>query len=101
MSKSSHETVEFDAVVDDQEKIAIPRHALRDLGSGVGKRVRVRLNRHDELLHRNAVTEEEVEQITRLQLEPREQVVKFLLAEGALRKQRRRLVAVLGAGKTV
>lgn len=73
---------EFISVVDEQGRISIPEDVLRQ----VEGRVHVRLSpvHLSAQLHEKGVSEEEVEHLGAVQLESREQVVKFLLSEGAL-----------------
>ncbi|HUI64579.1 MAG TPA: hypothetical protein VL126_07050 [Bacteroidota bacterium] len=86
--------LEFDALVDSQGKIPLPRETFRLLGARA--RVRVRLTRGAlaALLRRKHVSVQEVDRIAALQLEMPEQVAAFLLSEGALsgkgRNMRRR-----------
>lgn len=75
---------EFDATIDQEGKIAVPPELARRLS---GKKLHIRLSRKElaNELRARGVTEEEVETIALAQLESRDQVVKFLLTEGALR----------------
>ena len=75
---------EFDAVIEPNGKISVPHDIAQRFGA---KRVHVRLQAEEVTteLKSRGVTEDEIEQIAAMQLEPREQVVKFLLSEGALR----------------
>jgi hypothetical protein len=82
--------VEFDAVVGKGSLIAIPKEALRSISSGRGKTVRIRLASSHEVLDRNGVTETEIEEICRLQMESEEQVMKFLFSEGVLKRAGKR-----------
>lgn len=78
--KSSNE---FEALIDDEGKITIPSELRKRLA---GKKLHVRLHKEEVSagLKENGVTEDEVERIASVQLESREQVVKFFLSEGAL-----------------
>jgi hypothetical protein len=78
---------EFEATIDQEGKIAVPHELTLRLS---GMKLHVRLSREELVseLHERGVTEEEVEMIARRQLESRDQVVKFLLTEGALRTRR-------------
>jgi bifunctional DNA-binding transcriptional regulator/antitoxin component of YhaV-PrlF toxin-antitoxin module len=76
---------EFEALIDGDGKITVPAELREHFA---GKKLHVRLNREEvstELKERD-VTEEEIERISSVQLESREQVVKFLLSEGALKR---------------
>ena len=77
---------DFEAMIDGDGRIEIPADVLDRLGSGAGTLMRVRLvpARIAAALERKNVTPEEVDRIAGLQLESREQVMAFLLAEGAL-----------------
>lgn len=78
-------SAEFEAEVEDGGKIHIPVPIASemDLRPGVKLQVRVSTAALSSALKMRQVTEEEIEQIAGIQLEPREQVVKFLLSEGA------------------
>ena len=85
----------FDAMVDAHGRISVPAAVTAALGHLAPGLLRVQLTPaavSDEL-RRNGVTEDEVDRIAELQMEPREQVMTFLLAEGSLagaRGRRRR-----------
>lgn len=90
--------MEFEGLVDSDGKISVPERLLDLLHAGKETRVHVRLStvRMSTSLRRKNVTEEEIERISGLQLEPRSQVVKFLLSEGVLKKHSRWLVHRVG-----
>lgn len=76
----------FDASVDPHGRIIVPASVADALGPHASALLRVQLTPaavSDEL-RRNGVTDDEVELIADVQMEPREQVIAFLLAEGAL-----------------
>ncbi len=82
--KSSNE---FEAQIDGDGKIAVPSALLKRFA---GKKLHVRLSKEEvaaELQEKN-VTEEEIERISNVQLESREQVVKSLLSEGVLKNDK-------------
>jgi hypothetical protein len=84
-------SVEFEARIDGSGKITVPGSVAKEFRRTPGA-VHVRLTTHavgDELRERD-VKEEEIERVSKVQLESREQVVTFLLSEGALRKSRMR-----------
>jgi hypothetical protein len=89
------ESVEFDAIVDEHGRLTIPVSLVNKSGGFTGRRFHVRLTDKSisSKLSSRKVSEEEVDRIAGLQLETREQVVKFLLSEGGLRKTKR------GAGR--
>jgi hypothetical protein len=80
----SYPSIEFEAEVlpDGTIKVPVP---LRKLLAGV-KEVTIRLTAGivSNKLRRRKVTEEEIERIAGLQLEQREQVIRFLESEGTL-----------------
>jgi hypothetical protein len=86
---------EFEATIDEVGKITVPHELAQRL---LGKKLHVRLS-NEELageLRSRGVTEEEVEVIAQTQLESRDQVVKFLLTEGALHRRKRFAFGVRG-----
>ncbi len=95
--ETSPKSFEFTANVGERGEIAIPYTLVEDYGLKPGTRVHVRVTDHalSERLNERGITEEEIQRIAALQLESREQVVKFLLSEGALVKNapRRRKTA--------
>jgi hypothetical protein len=81
-----HLSVEFDAEVSERGELLLPRDLEATLHEHKGKRIRVRVtSQHlSEALRRRAVTEEEVARICETQFESRENVLRFLLAQGSL-----------------
>ena len=82
--KSSNE---FEAQIDSDGKIAVPSELVKRFA---GKKLHVRLSKEEvaaELQEKN-VTEEEIGRISNVQLESREQAVKFLRTEGALKNNK-------------
>ncbi len=81
-------SIEFEGVVDEHGRIAVPPAVLAGLDRRSRSTLHVRLTSKviNTALRKNDVTEEEVDRIAALQLETREQVVKFLLSEGALQR---------------
>jgi hypothetical protein len=77
---------EFDGEIDHEGKITVPASVRRKVKKGP---VRIRLSdmRMEAGLSERGVTEDEIHIITSTQLESREQVVKFLLTEGALKSR--------------
>jgi DNA-binding transcriptional regulator/RsmH inhibitor MraZ len=82
----SRESIEFEGTIDKHGRIAVPPSIRAHIDKGA-RSLRVRLTSKviSSALKLKDVTEEEIERIGALQLEKREQVVKFLLSEGALR----------------
>ncbi len=76
----------FEKEVQADGSLAIPTTELAKLGLGPGARVEVRITELalSQTLQRRGVTEEEVDRIRSMQWEGRENVVRFLAAEGAL-----------------
>ena len=94
--ESPKEILELDVRVEQNGTAIIPARHLERLGIGPGSRMRVKLipRKLSRELVQRGVTEEEIEQIGSLQLEPRQNVLGFLSSEGALRgdkKFRRRM----------
>jgi hypothetical protein len=82
--------VEFETTIGRDGTLRVPAAIVRALREGAGQRVRVRLTSKviADGLGRVGVTEQEVERVAAIQREPREQVITFLLSEGALVPQR-------------
>ena len=78
---------EFEALIDDDGKIAVPPQ-LRKQFDGTKLHVRLHKEEISGALRSMHVTEDEVERISIVQLESREQVIKFLLCEGVFAKDR-------------
>ena len=78
---------EFEALIDEEGNIAIPPDLLKEL---VGRKLHVRIQKREvaAALQEKGVTEDEIARLAKIQLEPREQVIKFLLSEGALKSNR-------------
>jgi hypothetical protein len=84
---------EFEGSVDRNGMIRLPEH-VHDLlkRHHIGKvHVRLRVSTVAGVLRGLGVSEEEIDRIASVQLEPQDQVVKFLLAEGRLKAKRGRL----------
>lgn len=77
---------DFETVIGADGKIQVPGGVLSRAGTGPGSRVKVTLLPAGiaKALERRNVTAAEVDRIAGLQLESREQVIAFLLAEGSL-----------------
>jgi hypothetical protein len=78
--------MEFDGIIDPNGRIPVPQPVLERLRGGRKVRVRLTLHRIVSELKRRSVTEDEIDRIARVQLETRDQVVRFLFSEGALGK---------------
>ncbi len=76
--------IEFEAVVTEGGTLAIPGPVARTLAPGTTVVVRLTRGSVRGALRRRGVTEDEIESIAARQLEPRENVVRFLEAEGSL-----------------
>lgn len=78
--------MEFEGTINRHGNIAVPRAVLDDFGGKSGSKIQVRLTGRvvSSKLRERRVKEEEIERIAARQLESRDQVVKFLLSEGAL-----------------
>ncbi len=79
----SSDSVEVELRVTDTGDVVIPNAVLNRLNVRTGSRVHVRLTARtlSARLKGRRVTESEIEQIAALQLEPRENVVRFLTTE--------------------
>jgi bifunctional DNA-binding transcriptional regulator/antitoxin component of YhaV-PrlF toxin-antitoxin module len=84
--ETSPRSCEFTSTIGEKGEIVIPDTLLGDYGLQPGTRVHVRLTDHAlaARLRERGITEDEIQRIAGLQLESREQVVKFLLSESAL-----------------
>lgn len=80
------QSIEFEAEVTKEGTLIVPPSILERflLKQGSTVQVRITARRLSKALKDRTVTEEEVERIGGLQLEPRENVVRFLTAEGSL-----------------
>jgi len=80
----SRTSVEFDGEIDQEGRISVPASIRDQLGNGS---IQIRLSAVGvgAKLGDRGVTEEEIQKIAAAQLESRDQVVKFLLIEGALK----------------
>ncbi len=90
MTEKHLRTAEFEATVGKDGSLSIPGPLLESLGLEEGVKVSVRITgkRATTLLKRGSVTNDEIDRIAGMQLEPTDQVVKFLLSEGALKTRR-------------
>jgi hypothetical protein len=81
---------EFDVVLAPDGTFRVPDSVLRRMGPRGTKRYRLRLveAKIPEQLRKKGVSQDEVDLIATLQLEPRGQAQKFLLSEGALKKHK-------------
>ena len=86
----SKQSLEFEAKIDPQGVLAVPKEVLERLTVKEGSKVTVRVTAEkiSDALRKRTVTEDEIDRISRLQMEPRENVVTFLTAEGALANNR-------------
>ena len=80
----AYPVVEFEAEVTEGGTLAIPGALARAIKPGTTVTVRLTRGAVAGALRRRGVTEDEIERIAARQLEPRENVVRFLEAEGAL-----------------
>ena len=85
-SEKSQQSVELDLRLGRNGALTVPAETMARLKARTGSTIRVRLTVDvvSKSLAKRTVTEEEIELIGRLQLEPRENVIKFLMAEGML-----------------
>ncbi len=80
------ESAEIDVRVSSDGTLTIPKRILKRLNIDRGGKVRVRISSDvlSSRLQRKNVTEEEIDRIAAVQLEPRQNVVRFLAAESRL-----------------
>lgn len=83
---SEYETPDFETHVDAEGSLRVPASYVRKLGFEPGSRLSVRLTDASVAadLQARGIAQEEVDLIGSTQLEPRENVLEFLRAEGAL-----------------
>lgn len=79
-------SVQFEGSIGEDGRIPVPAEFLERLQDAALAKIHVRLtgNRLHGALKQRQVSEEEIEAIGKLQLESRDQVVRFLLSEGSL-----------------
>ena len=84
--EKDRQSIEFEATVTKDGALMVPPSILERFLLKQGSIVHVRMTarRLSKRLKERTVTEEEVERIGGLQLEPRESVIRFLTAEGSL-----------------
>lgn len=94
-------SIEFEGLVEQDGRISIPHDLLRGLPIAESSKVHVRVTgiQLNRALQKMQVTDEEIERIATLQLESRDQVVRFLLSEGALKTHGRFLRTSRGRRK--
>jgi hypothetical protein len=80
----AYPVIEFETEIAEGGTLAIPRAAGRVFAPGTTVIVRLTRGIVGGRLRRRGVTEDEIEQIAARQLEPRENVIRFLEAEGSL-----------------
>ena len=90
MMGAHRKSIEFEAILDESGKIAVPESVSDEFGIGGAIHVRLTAKAISSELKSRNVSEEEIERIGSIQLESREQVVRFLLSEGALEKKAER-----------
>lgn len=79
---------EFEVEVGPDGAIQLPKHIREKIGGSSSITIRLTEGIVPKHLRRKNVTEEEVEEISGVQMEQRENVIRFLQAEGALGKRR-------------
>ncbi len=84
----AYPVTEFETVIEQDGKIQLPIALNEKFKTGSHVTVRLTLGGISSPLKKRGVTENEVEQIARVQLEEREDVLRFLNAEGALRNNK-------------
>lgn len=89
--KSSQRSLEFETEIDEQGVVVVPSGAFERLNVRAGSKIYVRVTTRSlgKELTQRGVTEEEVEHLGMLQMEPRENVIRFLTAEGSLARNKK------------
>lgn len=82
-------SIQFEAHVDSEGTIVIPRAIAKKLGKGKSITVRLTEGVVSNKLRDRSVTEDELEFIAGLQLERREDIICFLESEGILGKDQK------------
>jgi len=92
MKQKLRHAVEFEGRVEQDGFLSVPPAMLEELELKTHDVVSVRLVTKNAaaLLRGRNVSDEEIDRISSVQMESLEQVVKFLLSEGALREHRRK-----------
>lgn len=80
----AYPVMEFEAEVAEGGTLTIPRASGRLFAPGTKVTVRLTHGHVGGALRHRGVTEDEIERIAARQLEPRENVIRFLAAEGSL-----------------
>ena len=80
----AYPVTEFEAVIDHDGVIQLPKELRKKFASGTHIIVRVTEGDVAGSLRSRGISEEDVEAIARLQMEQREDVIRFLSAEGLL-----------------
>jgi hypothetical protein len=91
--------IEFEARVTAEGMIPLPSHLARSMTPGSSVIVRLTHGTIHRTLRKRGVSEGEIEHIASLQLEPRENVVRFLAMEGTLSRDTSFLRRVQSRGK--
>ena len=91
---------EFDAAIGPDGAIAVPQEILGRIGRGARVRVRLTGAAVASALRRRGVDTEEMDRIAALQRESHEQVLAFLLTEGALAPRGKRTRGADRRGRT-
>jgi len=91
MTRREH-SAEWIGRIGEGDLLAVPPAVAGRLGLARGSVIHVRLTRSAAAtaLRRRGIADEEVDRIAEMQREPRAQVERFLLSEGALRGRARR-----------
>ena len=96
MKQKRHHAEEFEARISRDGSLIVPEPVVRTLGLKESEPVSVRIVAKNtaDLLKGKGIAEEEIERIASCQMEATDQVLTFLLSEGILSDQRRRLSRV-------
>lgn len=85
MNRQTGQRAEFDLMVAEDGSVVIPSEQLKRLNLNPGSNVKLHLKGQtlSEELKQHGVTDDEIERIASLQLEPIENVIRFLLTESS------------------
>jgi hypothetical protein len=79
----AYQILEFEVFVEKDGSLTFPAAIVRKLRRGKHFVVRLSEGTIIRTLRRRGITEDDIEEIARMQLEPRENIIQFLLSEGA------------------
>ncbi len=84
----AYPVTEFEAIIEDDGSLRLPKELQQKMLPGATVIVRLVEGHLTSMLRSRGVTEEEIETISRLQMEQRGDVIRFLETEGAFSSNR-------------